>query len=189
MKSLKESPKVYILILDYNNWWDTIECLESVLRSDYTNYQVIVIDNDSPDNSMDYIKAWAEGRLNMWVNPDNSLGSLSHPSVQRPIPYVYYTREEAEEGGNPKKEEELKETVRSNNTITTGYPLTLVQVESNLGFAGGNNVGIRYALRRNSDYIFILNNDTILGKTTISEMVRTGSLPVRMQYRQSPLPW
>jgi len=55
-------PKVYIIILNYNGWADTIECLESVLRNDYPNYQVIVVDNGSPNNSMEYIKAWAEGR-------------------------------------------------------------------------------------------------------------------------------
>jgi len=37
--------KVYIIILNYNNWYDTIECLESVLRNDYPNYQVIVVDS------------------------------------------------------------------------------------------------------------------------------------------------
>ena len=49
-------PKVVIIILNYNGWKDTIECLESVLRNDYPNYQVIVVDNGSQDNSMKYIK-------------------------------------------------------------------------------------------------------------------------------------
>jgi GT2 family glycosyltransferase len=40
-------PKVYIILLNYNGWADTIECLESVLRNDYPNYQVIVVDNNS----------------------------------------------------------------------------------------------------------------------------------------------
>jgi len=50
-------PKVYIIILNYNSWVDTIECLESVLRNDYPNYQVIVVNNGFQDNSMEYIKA------------------------------------------------------------------------------------------------------------------------------------
>ena len=33
-----------------------------MLRNDYPNYQVIVIDNDSPNNSMECIKAWTEGK-------------------------------------------------------------------------------------------------------------------------------
>jgi len=52
----KNWPKIAIIILNYNNWQDTIECLESVLRNDYPNYQVIVVDNGSANNSMEYIK-------------------------------------------------------------------------------------------------------------------------------------
>lgn len=33
---------------------------------------------------------------------------------------------------------------------------------SNLGFAGGNNVGIKYAIDNSADYILLLNNDTII---------------------------
>jgi len=47
--------KVYIILLNYNGWTDTIECLESVLRNDYPNYQVIVVDNNSPNNSIEYL--------------------------------------------------------------------------------------------------------------------------------------
>ncbi len=68
-------PKVYVIILNYNGWADTIECLESVLRNDYLNYQVIVLDNNSPNNSIEYIKAWAEG--NVWLKSDHPLRNLS----------------------------------------------------------------------------------------------------------------
>jgi GT2 family glycosyltransferase len=45
-----ENSKVYIILLNYNGWADMIECLESVLRVDYPNYQVIVVYNNSPNN-------------------------------------------------------------------------------------------------------------------------------------------
>ena len=61
--TFKVFPKVAIIILNWNGWKDTIECLESVLRNDYPNYQIIVVDNNSPNNSMEYLKAWAEGFL------------------------------------------------------------------------------------------------------------------------------
>jgi len=35
--------KVKIIILNWNGWADTIECLESVLRNDYPNYQVVAV--------------------------------------------------------------------------------------------------------------------------------------------------
>jgi len=91
--------KIYIILLNYNGWADTIECLESVLKNDYPNYQVIVLDNNSPNNSMEYIKAWAEGRLDVWVNQDHPLRKLSYPPVSKPIPYVYYTHEKVSKGG------------------------------------------------------------------------------------------
>ena len=40
--------------------------------------------------------------------------------------------------------------------------IVLIQNRDNLGYAGGNNVGIKYALKRNADAVLILNNDTIV---------------------------
>jgi len=82
--------KVYIIILNYNNWYDTIECLESVLRNDYPNYQVIVVDNNSQNNSVDYMRAWADGMLDICVDPKNPLRNLSFPPLPKPIPYIFY---------------------------------------------------------------------------------------------------
>jgi len=160
-------PKVYIILLNYNNWADTIECLESVLRNDYPNYQVIVVDNNSPNNSMEYLKAWAEGRIDVWVNPNNPLRNLSFPPVPKPIPYVYYTREEAEKCKNLDLEEKFKSDIPEG--VTTKYPIVFIQSGNNLGFAGGNNVGIRYALIKNDfDSVILLNNDTVIKGEAIS---------------------
>lgn len=41
----------------------------------------------------------------------------------------------------------------------------------NLGFAAGNNVGISLALQRGADYIFILNNDTVVHPEVILQLV------------------
>jgi GT2 family glycosyltransferase len=42
---------------------------------------------------------------------------------------------------------------------------------SNIGFARGNNIGIRFALEKFADYVFLLNNDAILKKETLSQLV------------------
>lgn len=45
---------------------------------------------------------------------------------------------------------------------------TLIQTGKNLGFAGGNNVGIRYALTDpNCEYLWILNNDTVVAENAL----------------------
>ena len=153
--------KVYIVILNYNGWQDTIECLESVLKSDYSNYQIVVVDNDSPNNSMDYLIKWAKGELCLWLSNDNPLKSLSFPLEQNPIEYILYTKEEAINGGNKEKENKLKNSI------------IFIQAGENRGFAAGNNIGIKYALAKDDfEYIWILNNDTVVKKDTLSQLYR-----------------
>ncbi len=52
-------------------------------------------------------------------------------------------------------------------------PQTLVlENKSNLGFAEGNNVGIRYALENGADYVVLLNNDTLVDKNFVEELLK-----------------
>jgi GT2 family glycosyltransferase len=69
--------KVYIIILNWNGWHDTIECLESVLRNNYHNYTVIVCDNKSSDNSMEMIRQWANGLINADSSDNDYFASLT----------------------------------------------------------------------------------------------------------------
>jgi GT2 family glycosyltransferase len=52
-----------------------------------------------------------------------------------------------------------------------GSHVKLFASEVNLGFTGGNNQGIRYGLESGADYIMLLNNDTIVDRHCISELV------------------
>ena len=83
--------KVYIIIVNWNGWKDTIECLESVFRNDFPAYQVIVCDNGSQDGSLDKIKAWATGDQKNDVRIDNPLYSLSNPPVAKPVSFIEYS--------------------------------------------------------------------------------------------------
>lgn len=61
------------------------------------------------------------------------------------------------------------------------YPnITVLQTGTNLGFAGGNNVGIRYALDRGADYVWVLNNDTIVDSGALGAMVETAERDPRL---------
>jgi len=78
-----------------------------------------------------------------------------------------------------------------------GHPgapgLTVLETGENLGFAGGNNAGIRHALKAGFDYVWLLNNDTVADPQSLLELVRaaesdsriavTGSL---ILYQRSP---
>ncbi len=49
--------------------------------------------------------------------------------------------------------------------------ISFIQTGSNLGFAGGNNVGIKRALQEGCDYIFVLNPDTTLEKNALDHLI------------------
>lgn len=111
-------PPVYILLLNYRGAGYTLACLDSLRSLDYPNYRVIVIDNDSPDDSVERLQA----RLN------------SQPGS-----------------------------------------FTLIQSGENLGFSGGNNLGIRAVLNEVGDqghgFIWLLNNDTTVAPDALSTLV------------------
>lgn len=161
---MSKSPRVYIVLLNWNGWRDTIECLESVFRSDADNYRVIVCDNDSKDESLTHIKAWADGHLDVALHRHHELRELSFPPLDKPLAYLEYDRSMAESGGDPDQGDAR---------------LVLIQTGSNLGFAGGNNVGLRYALVRGDfDYVWLLNNDTVIKPDALTQMIaRMQQLP------------
>jgi hypothetical protein len=136
--------KVYVVILNWNGWQDTLACLDSVFANAYRQYTVIVCDNGSEDGSLEHIKQWAEENL------------VTRRYV-KPIACVEYTREQAECGGLSGEEPSL----------------VLIQTGSNLGFAGGNNVALRYALSRDKfAYVWLLNNDTIVTENALAHLVK-----------------
>jgi GT2 family glycosyltransferase len=104
-------PSVTIVILNWNNAPDTLECLASVLKLTYLNFNVIVVDNGSEDGSI--------------------------------------------------------------NVIEEKFPeITYIKLSTNLGYAGGNNVGLQWALQEGTDYVMVLNNDTILDPNMLTELVK-----------------
>lgn len=125
-------PRVYVLLLNWNGWRDTLECLASLQHLEYDNFSVVVLDNGSTDDSVKRIQE-------------------AFPSV------------------------------------------ILIENGQNRGFAAGNNVGIQYALERGGDYIWLLNNDTIVDPNALSALVemaesnpRLGAVGSVLYYLEEP---
>lgn len=153
-----EPPKVAIIILNWNGWKDTIECLESLYQINYLNYDVIVVDNASKDESIEKIKEYVRGEIEVkskffTFNPEN-----------KPIKMIEYTNEELE----------FKNAdIEKDSTTPSNRKITLIKNDGNYGFSEGNNIAIRYALKfLNPNYVLLLNNDTVVDRNFLLEMVK-----------------
>lgn len=102
--------KVFIVILNYNTINDTLECITSLKSIDYTNYEIVVVDNSETMDCYNLLKD---------------------------------------------KFNEYK----------------IIRTDKNLGYANGNNIGIKYALDNGADYICVLNNDVVVEENFLSKIV------------------
>lgn len=146
--------KVYIILLNYKGWRDTIECLESVLKLDYANFQVVVVDNASGDDSLEHIAQWAAGSQPAGVaNP--ALARCSMPAHSKPVPVRLIGTHHLEQ----------HEAARAGEII-------LIQSDKNDGYAAGNNLGIRVAMADPAcAFLWLLNNDTVVDAAALSHLV------------------
>jgi GT2 family glycosyltransferase len=161
-------PRVAVVILNWNGWKDTIECLESLYRIMYPEYDVIVADNGSEDGSIEKIKDYAEGKIQATSK------YFDYSLINKPIRHIEYTYEEVENGRE--SEGDLK-----------GFPpnrrLILIDNGKNYGFAEGNNIAVRYAIKAlNPDYILLLNNDTVVDAGFLNELVEIAESDERIGF-------
>jgi len=148
-------PKVGIILLNWNNEKETIPCLETLYQTNYPNYQTILVDNGSRQESLDKLKHWASGQLYI----DTKIIKPSARSA--PITVFEYTREETEQA-----------PIAPPNIPANSRTLTIIKNDKNDGFARGNNIGIRFAMKdKNVEFIVLLNNDTEVDPDWLSHII------------------
>jgi GT2 family glycosyltransferase len=144
--------KVYIVIVNYNTFSDTIECLESLLKSDYANFQIFVVDN-SPDNtSIDHLSNWINN--NNYAGLNTRFKHLVFPLQPKPLRHNIVS--EADFAVNDEVYDEKIIIIRAKNR----------------GFAAANNIVLNYILQNGDDssLIWVLNNDTVVEKDTLRNL-------------------
>jgi GT2 family glycosyltransferase len=151
----KTPADVYVVIVNYNGWKHSIECLASLLNLSHPNFRLIVCDNHSSDHSLEKIRCFVEAQLpeaqpiRKWFPCDG---------------YEAMRIESVESYGDSLSRREDQTCLRS---------ITLIRTTANLGFGAGNNIGIRYALSvGDADYIWLLNNDTVVEPQALSAMIQ-----------------
>lgn len=74
------------------------------------------------------------------------------------------------------------------NKYKNDESIIILKSEKNLGFSGGNNIGIRYAIDAGCEYVVLLNNDTVVDKdmfTLLKEVADENSVAVPLMYYYS----
>lgn len=156
--------KVTIIILNWNGWEDTIECLESVYQIDYTDYDIVVVDNGSKDKSIEKLKEYASGSLRVEscffkYNPDN-----------KPLSLIEYSQEELKFSDRIRKDLYIKKNL---DNLSLERNLILIKNNENYGFAEGNNIAINFSLEvLKPDYVLLLNNDTVVDTNFLNELIQ-----------------
>lgn len=175
-----EKPLVFVLILMKDNWKDTVECLQSLQNLDYANCNIVLIDNGSEDFHFEKILEWCRGEIKLETN------FVKFRQENFPVSLIIYSKEEAEKGGSGLKENETKD-------LPFNRKLVLIRIPENLGFAGGNNTGIKYALKKGADFVLLLNNDAVVNPKLVNEMLKTteanrkiGVVGAKIYYYQKP---
>lgn len=140
-----------VVIVNFRRPDDTIECLESLLRSPLP-LAVVVVENGSGDSSDTAIADWAGGRRRPTA-ASADMAPLIEPPLPKPVPMQIITPAEI-------------------GTATPDAPLTLIRSPDNLGFAGGNNLGLRLLRRAPGlEAFWLLNNDTIVAPDTAERLL------------------
>jgi GT2 family glycosyltransferase len=141
--------KVYVVIVNYKKYSDTIECLESVLKSNYADFQIFVVDNSPDDSSSSYFSDWVN--TNSYSGITTNFNNLVFPLEDKPISHVFVNESEC-----------------SNSDILFDERIVFIR-STNRGFAAANNIVLNYVLSRgvNSSLIWLLNNDTVVERNTL----------------------
>lgn len=140
----------YVLVLNWNGWADTLTCLESLLRSTGFDARVVVWDNGSTDGSVARIAAWARGELDALPLMPAALRDRVQPPVPKPLDFA----------------------VRDPHEVDGDESVVLLRGERNLGYAGGNNAAMRWALARpDCGWLWILNNDIVVDAQAGAQLV------------------
>lgn len=130
-----------IIIVNFNGWKDSVECIESILRLDRADWHLFVVDNSSTDDSVEIIVDVLE--QNSFVRGSNFIWNQI-PEVRNVDPRL----EVIEEG-------EIVEFKSCN--------ISIIKASRNRGFAAGNNIALKMAKKSGLfKYYWILNNDTVV---------------------------
>ncbi len=131
---------VAIIVLNYNGWENTRDCLESVMALEYAGLSLFVVDNGSRDGEAGKIDRWLSGVS----ESREEMGAVGLDECRA----VAYTGARGSTGAEAERRRKWA---------------FLLANGVNRGFTRGNNMAIELAFSRvDPDYVMLLNNDVVL---------------------------
>lgn len=182
---MNPNPKVSIIIMNFNRWQDTLECLESVYQIEYPNYDVIVVDNASEDESLGKIREYSQGLtkvdsklvkykrkekpLKLFEFHENNETNLLNPNhhsnpheskidnILKIEGCVTYTLDEtnSKDNTNSNISKTSEDYLSEIMALPSNEKLIVLENRVNYGYTKGNNLAIDFALK-NIDPDYIL---------------------------------
>lgn len=148
--------RVAVVLVNWNGAAHCVDCLDTLLAGDLSRMRVYLVDNDSADDSIERVRRWCAQP----VRPDDAIDlpgvlRVSDAREPRPVPLAIA---DAADAAVPRRADD-------------DPPVTLIRAGANLGFAGGNNLGMRYAGLDRFDYFWLLNTDTVVHRDALAELV------------------
>jgi GT2 family glycosyltransferase len=105
-----QNKRVAIVILNWNKFEYSKNCIQSLKNSNFNDFDIIFIDNGSSD--------------------------FSGKRINDEFPEIIF-----------------------------------IELSTNLGFAGGNNIGLQFAVKKNYEYVMMLNNDVYVDKNFLFHLI------------------
>ena len=152
---LARPPTVAVILVNWNGWRDSLECIGSVLEQTHPGLHLFLVDNDSHDQSIENICKWCAAPTTQthWRNHDGVMRISDRSTTPIPIRVV-----DRPAHALPAPPQDCR--------------VTLIRSGGNLGFAGGCNVGIRAAGLDEFDFFWLLNSDTVVHRDALAALVR-----------------
>jgi GT2 family glycosyltransferase len=153
---MSSETRVAIVLVNWNGWRDSTECLSAIVGSGaLSGADVWLVDNQSSDESVERIEAWcrAPHADSAWRSQD---GVRHADSAAGAIACRTWVAD-----GEPAP-------------LLPGVQINLVRSGANLGFAGGNNVGITAAGLDRYSHFWLLNTDTVMAHDALAHLLARG---------------
>lgn len=166
--------KVLISTINWNKWEDTIECIESMLKLDYKNFQIYILDNHSTNESLEKIEKYLNREIEPHIPELDEVKQYVLPVGKEKISHVTI------------EEPELTTTFVEKNTAT----VTIVKNKENYGYGPAHNQMLRIGRKVSFDnYVWVINNDVVVARDSLTKLVAALESDEKVAYVGSIFPY